>query len=203
MSNLLGAVGLGAASGLNAWIPLLGLGVAQRLGAVTLTAPFDRLGSTAVLAVLAVLFLIDLIGDKIAVVDHVLHALGAVVAPVSGAVVFAAQENLISQSHPWVAGAAGVVLAGGTHVARSAARPAVTTGNRRRGQSRGLGVRGPRRSDADRARGRRARARGGAPGGRCGADRASGPTGPAPAGRTPPAPGVPDQRPPGWPRAVP
>ncbi len=127
-TNLLGAIGLGSASGLNAWIPLLGLGVAQRAGVVTLTEPFDRLGSTAVLLVLAVVFVVDLVGDKIAVVDHVLHAAGTVVAPLSGAVVFAAQENLLSQSHPWAAALAGVVLGESVQLARGAVRPAVTAG---------------------------------------------------------------------------
>ncbi|MDQ2678546.1 MAG: DUF4126 domain-containing protein [Actinomycetota bacterium] len=127
-TNLLGAIGLGSASGLNAWIPLLGLGIAQRTGLVTLTEPFDRLGSTTALVVLGVIFLLDLVGDKIAVVDHVLHAAGTVVAPLSGAVVFAAQENLLSQSHPWAAALAGVVLGESVQLARSAVRPAVTAG---------------------------------------------------------------------------
>ncbi len=127
-TNLLGAIGLGSASGLNAWIPLLGLGIAQRVGAVTLTEPFDRLGSNTALALLALVFLIDLIGDKIAVIDHVLHAVGTVVAPVSGAIVFAAQDNLLSQSHPWAAAFAGVVLGESVQLARGAVRPAVTAG---------------------------------------------------------------------------
>lgn len=127
-TNLFGAIGLGAASGLNAWIPLLGLGIAERLGWVTLTQPFDALGSTAVLVVLGVLFLLDLIGDKIVVIDHVLHAFGTVVAPLSGAVVFAAQENLLSHTHPWLAAGAGMVLGESMHLGRSALRPAVTAG---------------------------------------------------------------------------
>lgn len=127
-TNLLGAIGLGAASGLNAWIPLLGLGLAERAGLVTLSEPFDQLGSTGVLVALAVVFLADLIGDKVPVVDSVLHAVGTVVAPVSGAVVFAAQENLLSQSHPWAAALAGMVLGESVHLARSAVRPAVTAG---------------------------------------------------------------------------
>ncbi len=127
-ANLLGAVGLSAASGLNAWIPLLGLGLAQRAGVVTLSEPFDQLGSNTALLVLGAIFLVDLIGDKVAVVDHVLHAVGTVVAPLSGAVVFAAQENLISQSHPWAAGLAGMVLGESFHLVRSAVRPAVTAG---------------------------------------------------------------------------
>lgn len=127
-TNLLGAIGLGAASGLNAWIPLLGLGLAERAGLVTLTAPFDRLGSTEALVVLSVVFLIDLVGDKVAVVDHVLHAVGTVIAPVSGAIVLAAQENLLNESHPWAAAVLGVGIGGSVHLARSAVRPAVTAG---------------------------------------------------------------------------
>ncbi len=126
VTNLFGAIGLGAASGLNAWIPLLGLGLADRFGLVELTAPFDRLSSTVVLVVLAAIFVLDLVGDKIAVVDHVLHAVGTVVAPASGAIVFAAQENLLSHSHPWLAAGAGIVLGESMHLGRSALRPAVT-----------------------------------------------------------------------------
>ena len=128
MTNLLGSIGLGAASGLNAWIPLFGLGVAERLGLVTLSAPYDRVGSTPALVVLGALLLIDLVGDKVPVVDHVLHVVGMVVAPVSGAIMMLAQQNLLSQSHPGLAAAAGVVLGGSVHLSRSAVRPVVTAG---------------------------------------------------------------------------
>lgn len=128
LTNLLGAVGLGAASGLNAWIPLLALGVAERTGLVTLSAPFNELGSTPVLAVLAVVFVIDLIGDKVPAVDHVLHAVGALVAPASGAVVVMAQENLLTEVHPAVAAILGLVLGGSIHAGRSALRPVMTAG---------------------------------------------------------------------------
>lgn len=128
MTNLLGSIGLGAASGLNAWIPLFGLGVAERLGLVTLTAPYDKIGSTPALVVLGALLLIDLVGDKVPVVDHVLHVVGMVVAPVSGAIMMLAQQNLLSHSHPGLAAAAGVVLGGSVHLSRSAVRPVVTAG---------------------------------------------------------------------------
>lgn len=127
-TNLLGSIGLGAASGLNAWIPLFGLGLAQRLGAVTLTDPFDRLGSTPVLVVLGALLVVDLVGDKVPVVDHVLHVVGMVVAPASGAVMLLAQQNLLSHSHPGLAALVGVGLGGAVHVSRSAVRPVVTAG---------------------------------------------------------------------------
>ena len=127
-TNLLGSIGLGAASGLNAWIPLFGLGLAQRLGAVRLTDPFDRLGTTPVLVVLGALLVVDLIGDKVPVVDHVLHVVGMVVAPASGAVMLLAQQNLVSHSHPGLAALLGVGLGGGVHLSRSAVRPVVTAG---------------------------------------------------------------------------
>lgn len=125
-TNLAGAIGLGAASGLNPWIPLLGLGIAQRTGVVELSSSFDWLGATPTLVVLVVVLVVDLIGDKVPMVDSVLHVIGLVVAPASGAVVFAAQDNLISNAHPVLAGALGVTLAGSVHVARGALRPVVT-----------------------------------------------------------------------------
>jgi len=126
ITNLLGAIGLGASSGLNAWIPLLGLGLAQRFGVVDLSSRYAQLGSTWALAVLGVLFLIDLIGDKIVIIDHVLHVFGLVVAPVSGAIVFSAQDELLSNSQPVLAAAAGIALGGTMHAGRSALRPVVS-----------------------------------------------------------------------------
>lgn len=128
LTNLLGAVGLGAASGLNAWIPLFALGVAGRTGLVELSSPFDALSSTPVLVVLGVVFLLDLIGDKIPAIDHVLHAVGALVAPASGAVVVMAQEHLLTEVHPALAAGLGLVLGGTIHAGRSAFRPVVTAG---------------------------------------------------------------------------
>lgn len=126
VANLFGAVGLGAASGLNAWIPLFGLGLAQRFGLVELSPSFDAIGSTPVLIVLGVLFALDLVGDKVPALDHLLHIVGFAVAPVSGAIVFAAQDNLVSNSHPAVAGIFGMVLGGVVHAGRASVRPVVT-----------------------------------------------------------------------------
>lgn len=119
-------MGLGAASGLNAWIPLFLLGLAQRFGAVELSDSYVELGSTPVLVVLGVLFLLDLIGDKVPALDSVLHVLGIVIAPISGAIVFGAQASLISDSHPWLAAVVGAALGESVQLARGATRPAVT-----------------------------------------------------------------------------
>ncbi len=126
VTNLLGAFGLGAASGLNAWIPLLGLGIAQRLGVIELSSSFDWLAATPTLVVLVAILVLDLVGDKVAVIDSVVHVVGLIVSPASGAIVFAAQENLLSHTHPLVAGGVGMLLGGTVHATRSVLRPAVT-----------------------------------------------------------------------------
>jgi hypothetical protein len=93
---------------------------------VDLHGSYEQLGSTPALIVLGVLFTLDFVGDKVPALDHVLHAVGLAVAPLSGAIVFGAQASLLSDVNPWVAAGIGAVLGGSVHVARSGLRPVVT-----------------------------------------------------------------------------
>lgn len=120
----LAALGLAGAAGLNAWLPLLATGIASRNGNLELGGSFDALGEVPVLAVLALLFAVDFVGDKIPAVDHVLHAVGTVVHPVAGAIVAAAQAGA-EVPGPVLAGA-GAVVALSVHAERSALRPFAT-----------------------------------------------------------------------------
>ena len=80
------ALGLSTAAGLNAYIPLLAVGLFERYkDLITLPAPFDHLGDPLVLAIVVVVGALDFVGDKIPVVDHVLHAAGAAIAPIVAA----------------------------------------------------------------------------------------------------------------------
>ena len=88
------AVGLSAAAGLNAYLPLLMGAVLERTDVVELGDPFGALSSNGGIAVLAALLLADLVGDKIPGVDHVLHLVGVVVAPVAGAILFVGQTGI-------------------------------------------------------------------------------------------------------------
>ena len=128
IANALGAIGLSASAGLNAWIPLFFLGLSQRFGWVDLSGNYEQLGSTPALIFLGFLLVVDLIGDKIPAIDSVLHAVGLAVAPISGAIVFGAQASLISDTHPVVAAILGAALGGTVHTARGLFRPAVTAG---------------------------------------------------------------------------
>jgi hypothetical protein len=121
---------LSTAAGFNAYLPLLITGIlARTTDLVTLDAPFDRLEEPVVLGAIAAVGMIDFIGDKVPAVDHVLHAIGLVVAPVAGAVLargVTSDEGVI----PVVAVIAGAVTAGATQGARATVRPfsTVTTG---------------------------------------------------------------------------
>ena len=78
------------------------------------------------LIILLVLASIDFIADKVPALDHAVHLVGALVHPIAGAIVFASQQNLISNIHPAIALAAGFVMAGGFHATRAAIRPVAT-----------------------------------------------------------------------------
>ncbi|QCH25392.1 DUF4126 domain-containing protein [Mycobacteroides salmoniphilum] len=126
ISAILGAFGLSGAAGLNAWLPLLAVGAADRFGWIELGSSYGWLSSTPALVVLAVIFVLDLVGDKIPALDSVLHAVGTFIAPASGAILFTAETSLSSNLPPAVAAILGAITAGSVHAGRTVARPFVT-----------------------------------------------------------------------------
>jgi hypothetical protein len=125
--SVLAAFSLSGAAGLNAWIPLLAAGLLDRAGQLQLAAPYDALATTPGLIVLGVLFVLDFFGDKVPAVDHVLHAIGSVVHPASGAVLFAGSAEIPTDVPSIVLFALGAVTAGSLHATRATVRPASTT----------------------------------------------------------------------------
>ena len=119
-------LGLATASGLNAYLPLLTIGIFARLGWIELAAPFDLLTNVFVLLIIAALAVLDFVGDKVPAVDSVLHAGGMVISPIAGAILALASQGDIATINPILVGAAGLIVAGGTHAARAAVRPVVT-----------------------------------------------------------------------------
>ena len=118
IGSVLSAFGLSGAAGLNPWLPLFTSALLDRLDVVELAPPFDQLSSTAGLVLLALLTAADFVGDKIPLVDHVLHLLGTVVAPVSGAILFTGQTGLETDLPTLLAVALGAVTAGTIHAGR-------------------------------------------------------------------------------------
>jgi hypothetical protein len=126
IGSVLAAFGLSGAAGLNAWLPLFASALLDRLDVVELAAPFDQLSSTGGLVVLALLTTADFVGDKIPLVDHVLHLLGTAIAPVSGAILFTGQTGLETDLPTLAAVLLGGATAGTIHAGRSAVRPVST-----------------------------------------------------------------------------
>jgi len=127
--------GLAVAAGLNAYIPLLLLGLAGRFtDVVQLPADWAWLENEWVLGILAVLLVIEVVADKIPAVDSINDWLQTIVRPAAGGIVFGsgsgAQTVAVTDpeaflaSQQWVPIAAGVVIALVVHGLKMAARPA-------------------------------------------------------------------------------
>jgi len=123
--ELLTGLGLSIPAGLNAYIPLLVVAVAQHFEWLELKAPFNTLGEWWMIAVIAVLLVVEIVADKIPAVDHVNDAIQGFVRPAAGGIVAVAAAGSAVDVSPWLLVLAGVVLAGGVHAVKATARPAV------------------------------------------------------------------------------
>jgi hypothetical protein len=125
-TQIFSGLGLSSSAGLNAYIPLLAVGILARMGIVHLEGPYALLANTITLSVLGVLAAIDFIADKVPAVDHATHAVGAIINPVAGAIVFGSQTHALGHIPPALALGAGLIVAGGFHATRAAVRPIST-----------------------------------------------------------------------------
>jgi hypothetical protein len=127
MLGLFAAFGLAAATGLNAYLPLLIVGLLARYThLVVLRAPWSALTHPLVLVFVGVLLAIEFTVDKIPAVDTVNDVIQTFFRPAAGAILFAASGNVISNLSPVLAMICGLFIAGGVHTAKAVARPAVT-----------------------------------------------------------------------------
>jgi glucan phosphoethanolaminetransferase (alkaline phosphatase superfamily) len=126
--DIFSAFGLSASAGLNAYIPLLIVGLLARYtDTIKLTPPWDTLTNPWVLLVLAVLLLVEIVADKIPAVNHANDVVQSFIRPVAGAIVFAASSHIITNVNPVIALICGLFVAGAVHSAKALAiRPAVT-----------------------------------------------------------------------------
>jgi large-conductance mechanosensitive channel len=129
LSGIFAAFGLSASAGLNAYIPLLVIGIiAHYTDLIHLNSPWDTLANPWILILLGVLVCIEMLVDKIPAVNHINDLIQTIVRPLAGAIAFAAGANVISGIHPVFALACGILIAGSVHTVKSAIiRPAVTT----------------------------------------------------------------------------
>ena len=136
--EVLTGLGLATSAGLNAYIPLLCIGLLARYtDLITLPQSWAWLENGWVVIILGVLLSIEFVADKIPVVDHVNDVIQTFVRPTSGGLAFGAasssQTAMVTDpgqffsSHQWVPIAVGVLVSLTVHGMKAAARPVINT----------------------------------------------------------------------------
>jgi hypothetical protein len=128
--------GLAASAGLNAYIPLLSMGLLTRYtDVITLPDEWQWLENPWVLGILAVLLTVEFVADKIPAVDHVNDVLQTVVRPTSGGLVFGASTSAQTatvtdpaaffSNNQWVPVVVGIMIALAVHGMKATVRAGV------------------------------------------------------------------------------
>lgn len=128
LTGIFTAFGLSASAGLNAYIPLLLVGLLARYTElIKLSQPWDTLAHPGIILLLCALVIIEMLADKVPAVNHINDLIQTLIRPAAGAIAFAASANVITDVSPVLALAAGLLVAGTVHVAKAGAvRPMVT-----------------------------------------------------------------------------
>ncbi|WP_222854185.1 DUF4126 domain-containing protein [Fodinicola acaciae] len=128
--------GLAASSGMNAYLPLLAVGLLGRFTDVITVPPgWSWLENPWVLGILTVLLVIEFVADKVPAIDHVNDIIQTVVRPTSGGITFGAaasgetftlaDPSTFFQNGNWLPVVIGVVVALFFHGGKAVTRAAV------------------------------------------------------------------------------
>lgn len=114
-------------SGLNLYATVLTLGLMQRYGWLQLPGEWSPLSHTGVLALAAILFVIEFIADKVPYLDSGWDAIHTFIRIPAGAILMAAAVAEVNPALRLAAGLIGGSLALTTHAAKATARLAANT----------------------------------------------------------------------------
>ena len=135
MEQLLTGLGLATAAGLNAYIPLLMVGLLARFtDVVSLPGSWSWMENGWVLAIVGVLLVVEIVADKVPALDSINDTVQTLVRPTSGGIVFGsgtaaetaavADPGEFARSGQWIPVLLGVVIALVVHLVKTAVRPA-------------------------------------------------------------------------------
>ena len=114
---------LAATCGLRAFLPLFVVSLLSHLGHIELSDGFEWMSSTSAVAGLGAAVLLELLADKIPVVDHVLDTVAVVVKPLAAMV---AAASVMTELDPMLSTVVGLVLGGtmaqGVHLVKAKLR---------------------------------------------------------------------------------
>jgi len=128
MIDIISAFGLSASAGLNAYIPLLVVSLLARFtNLIQLSDQWQALESWWIIGLLVILGLVEFFADKTPAVNHINDVIQTIFRPAAGAILFAANANVLTDIHPVLSIAAGLLVAGSVHAVKSVVvRPVVT-----------------------------------------------------------------------------
>ena len=114
-------LGLAAASGLRIFIPMLMAALAAKfqLFGIELNESMAWMTSNGAIAALALATVIEIVADKVPLLDNALHAIGIIARPVAGAVV---AGSMFAGLDPTAAAIAGIIVGAPTALAFGAAQ---------------------------------------------------------------------------------
>jgi uncharacterized membrane protein len=103
-------IGLAACAGLRAFLPLFVVSVAAKAGYLPLAERFDWMGTWPALIIFGVAVAVELLADKIPIVDNALDVVQGIVKPAAGAMLAVAVLTELEPLHAVVLG----IIAGGS-----------------------------------------------------------------------------------------
>ncbi|NKX56447.1 DUF4126 domain-containing protein [Arthrobacter mobilis] len=132
--EILTGTGLSAAAGLNAYIPMLLLGLLDRYTSLVQLPPeWAWLSNGWVLAIIGALLVLEIVADKVPVIDSVNDWLQTVVSPAAGGIVFGSgvspetvrvsDPDAFFGSNQWIPVAIEIGIALAVHLAKMSVRP--------------------------------------------------------------------------------
>lgn len=127
VTNTLTGLLLAAAAGLNAFIPMLGLALADRFTSyVDLTQPYNIISSTAGIGILLFLVTVEIVADKVPRADHINDLINSPIRPAAGMFLMMAAVSGSGEIHEVVAMFIGLIVAGAVHAFKAINRTRIT-----------------------------------------------------------------------------
>jgi hypothetical protein len=127
LASFLSGLGGAASSGLNAYLPLLILAMADRFtSTIDLKSPYDIISSPWGIIILLLLLPIELIADKIPGVDHASDLLHSAIRPAAAAFIMMAMTDERGHFNAVVALIIGLFVGVFVHGVKATTRPAIT-----------------------------------------------------------------------------
>ena len=123
VTGLCMGLALAATCGLRAFLPLFVVSLLSHLGHIELSDGFEWMSSTSAVAGLGAAVLLELLADKIPVVDHVLDTVAVIVKPLAAMI---AAASVMTELDPMLSTVVGLVLGGtmaqGVHLVKAKLR---------------------------------------------------------------------------------